>query len=102
MKQLTVDKLSKLLTEHKLWGTPFRKIKVVDLEKIAEIFFESIDPDSDTVSPPFIRNGELNIPYNASLKYRWWDGGQSVRDTLVELGASQDVINKYCGIMGGG
>ncbi len=99
MEQIAVEKLSKMLTDHKLWGTPFKNIKAVDLQKIAEIFLENIDPGIEYSSPPFVRNGELNIPHNAPLKYRWWDGGQSIRETLVELGATQAVIDKYCGGM---
>ncbi len=99
MEQIAVEKLSKMLTDHKLWGTPFKDIKAADLQKIAEIFLENIDPGIGYSSPPSIIDGELRIPHNAPLKYRWWDGGQSIKETLDELGATQDVIDKYCGGM---
>jgi hypothetical protein len=30
-------------------------------------------------------NGDLLIPFDAEAKYRWWQGGQSVAETLAEL-----------------
>lgn len=48
-------------------------------------------------SPPYLKDGnELVIPFTAPKKYRWWQGGQRVKETLDELGASIEVIEKYC------
>ncbi|MCP4665924.1 MAG: hypothetical protein GY849_06125 [Deltaproteobacteria bacterium] len=99
MEQIAVDKLSKMLTDRKLWGTSFKDMKAVNLQEIAEIFLENIDPGIEYSSPPSIIDGELRIPHNAPHKYRWWAGGQSIKETLAELGADQDVIDKYCGGM---
>lgn len=35
--------------------------------------------------PLIDENGDLVIPLDAEAKYRWWQGGQSVADTLREL-----------------
>jgi len=35
--------------------------------------------------------GNLRIPLNAPHRYRWWQGGQSIADTLRELGAPETV-----------
>jgi hypothetical protein len=45
--------------------------------------------------PPSLKNGILTIPFNADPKYHWWRGGQSLTDTLVELGADLEVIENY-------
>jgi hypothetical protein len=42
------------------------------------------DPDP-TALPYLDKNGELVIPHNCPFKYRWWQGGQSVKETLREL-----------------
>lgn len=55
-----------------------------------------------TEAMPYLKeNGELIIPNNAPAKYRWWDGGQSVKETLEELEASEEVIERYISQMKG-
>lgn len=45
---------------------------------------------------PYISDyGSLIIPHNAPKRYHWWNGGQSVVNTLLELGASCEVLAKY-------
>jgi len=45
---------------------------------------------------PFIdASGNLVIPLSAAKKYRWWQGGQHVLETLAELGASDETIKRY-------
>ena len=46
---------------------------------------------------PFIVNDELRIPTNCNPKYKWWAGGQSILDTLLELKAPDSTIEKYIG-----
>src|SRR4051812_47189526 len=45
---------------------------------------------------PYLNDrGELIIPLTAAPQYRWWAGGQSIRDTLRELGAPPEVLGRY-------
>ena len=37
------------------------------------------------------------IPLNAPDKYRWWAGGQSIFDTLLQLNASDTLIEQHIG-----
>lgn len=47
---------------------------------------------------PFLKEDcELVIPLTAPDKYRWWAGGQSIFDTLLELDAPDSVIEHYIG-----
>lgn len=48
-------------------------------------------------SPPYINDkNELIIPYYAPDRYRWWgNGGQSIEETLNEIGASEYVKRRY-------
>jgi hypothetical protein len=41
--------------------------------------------------------GELIIPFNADPRYRWWAGGQSIAQTLLELNASPEILRRYLG-----
>jgi len=45
---------------------------------------------------PYIHHtGEIIIPFNSDPKYHFWNGGQHLTDTLLELNASEDVWNKH-------
>jgi len=51
-----------------------------------------------TETARLLPDGTLAIPMNALPKYRYWmPGGQPIRQTLIELGASDDVMRRYCG-----
>jgi hypothetical protein len=39
--------------------------------------------------------GELILPFTSDPKYHWWAGGQSILETLRELGAPPDVVARY-------
>jgi hypothetical protein len=53
---------------------------------------ENYEPDQ---IEPFVDGlGVLVIPYNSDKKYHYWNGGQSVCETLRELGRC-DLIEKY-------
>ena len=50
---------------------------------------------TSVISLPFIdKNNDLIIPCSTELKYRWWQGGQSVLETLLELGAGEDILDR--------
>jgi hypothetical protein len=47
-------------------------------------------------STPYIDNsGHLVIPFNSDPKYQYWNGGQSLAETLHELNATEEVSGKY-------
>jgi hypothetical protein len=48
------------------------------------------------LTKPYLNDqGELIIPLTVDPKYRWWSGGQSLYDTLRELGASPEMLARY-------
>ena len=47
-------------------------------------------------SKPYLtETGELIIPSDAPVEYKWWVGGQSVKETLEELNAPEEVVRRY-------
>ncbi|MFQ5801422.1 MAG: hypothetical protein ACE5JQ_00825 [Candidatus Methylomirabilales bacterium] len=45
---------------------------------------------------PFLTpSGILVIPFEADSRYHWWAGGQSIAETLRELEAPAEVVNRY-------
>ena len=50
---------------------------------------------------PYLKNGsELIIPSGCNPKYRWWDKGQSIFETLLELDAPDSLIENNIGELG--
>jgi hypothetical protein len=48
------------------------------------------------VDSPYIDNsGTIIIPFTADGKYHYWNGGQSMADTLMELNASEDIWKNH-------
>jgi len=50
-------------------------------------------PPKDT--PYLHHSGDIIIPFNADQKYHFWNGGQHLTDTLLELNAAEDVWGKH-------
>ena len=47
-------------------------------------------------SKPYLtETGELIISSGAPAEYKWWDNGRSVKETLEELNAPEEVMNRY-------
>ncbi len=50
---------------------------------------------------PFIKNGsELIIPSGCHSKYKWWEDGQSIFETLLEIDAPDSLIDCHIGKLG--
>lgn len=47
-----------------------------------------------TTSKPYLEDGLLHIPLDAEAKYRWWEDGQSVWDTLLQLGVAEKHVKR--------
>jgi len=49
-----------------------------------------------TKSTPYIDNsGAIVIPFHADQKYHYWNGGQSMADTLMELNAPENIWRNH-------
>lgn len=63
-----------------------------ELAERMAIMGENTEPNQ--VLPFVTDSGVLVIPFDSDKKYHYWKGGQSVCDTLKELGRC-DLIGKY-------
>lgn len=70
----------------------FRNFNKLELKWLAEMVWESTEGGFGV---PHIDNETLVIPFDAPAKYRWWQGGQAIAETLEELGASEEIKQKY-------
>jgi hypothetical protein len=46
-------------------------------------------------SPYIDPTGTMIIPFNADPKYHYWNGGQSLIETLMELNITKDIWDKH-------
>lgn len=82
------------LTAHKLWDKAFRDLDEWEIRRLCEAILEATN-DKAGVEVPYLKGEQLVIPFKAPLKYRWWQGGQSLAKTLAEMGASDEVARLY-------
>lgn len=48
------------------------------------------------MAKPYLdERGVLVIPFNCDPKYKWWQGGQQVMETLQELNAPPEIMSRY-------
>lgn len=40
-------------------------------------------------------SGTLVISFSSPRKFHWWNGGQGISETLLELGADDETIKRY-------
>src|SRR5262249_10590587 len=45
--------------------------------------------------PYLTPTGELIIPFDCNPRYQWWAGGQTIHETLRELGAPPEILSRY-------
>ena len=87
-------RLGEFLGDAGLWDKCFRELNEMEIRDVCRVIVEASCPVADFV-PPYIENGVLKIPFQAPLKYRYWQGGQSIKETLDELGAGDDIKRQY-------
>lgn len=85
-----------------LFPLPEGKLAVKPAERLTEALREELKARKTELlalltRPYLTAQGELRIPFTADEKYFWWQGGQSIAETLVELNAPDEVIRRYCG-----
>ena len=39
--------------------------------------------------------GSIIIPFNADSKYHYWNGGQPLTETMIELNITKDIWDKH-------
>lgn len=47
------------------------------------------------IEPYITDSGGLVIPFDSDRWFHWWNRGQSIHDTLRELGASDEILKRY-------
>lgn len=94
-----LKKIGQFFTDRGLWEKAFVEFSKKEILDLATTFFSSpggkVPPEG--WKKPFINGrGVLVIPSEAHPKYRWWTmDGQSILNTLDELGASDEVKARY-------
>ncbi len=88
-------KLADFLIQRKMINKSFKDLTKLEIKWLCEAVHEFTSSHAGFEPPYLTDSGSLVIPYNAPLKYRYWQHGQSPRETLIEMGASQEIIERY-------
>ena len=85
-----------------LWTFPYWQYARGLIEQSEEAVVEEQKPNRVEIQereepkiPYLTPAGVLVIPFESELKYRWWAGGQSIIETLFEIGAPASVVARY-------
>ena len=54
-----------------------------------------VDAPATRREPFLTLSGDLIIPMESDSRYHWWRNGQSILQTLMELGANEDILDRY-------
>jgi hypothetical protein len=94
---INLKRLARFISENKMWDKPLRQLNQLEIRRLAEAFFGALEgaPPCGWTPPYIDERGRLVIPFNAPPKYRWWQGGQPLLETLDELGATEEIKAKY-------
>jgi len=50
---------------------------------------------TNTTNPYIDDSGNIVVPFHADPKYHFWNGGQSLADTLLEINATENIWSKH-------
>ncbi|HOC61095.1 MAG TPA: hypothetical protein PKN70_14155 [Smithellaceae bacterium] len=50
---------------------------------------------NDQIIPYIDKTGNIVVPFNADPKYHFWNGGQSLAKTLMEINVTEKIWNKH-------
>lgn len=93
--EFDLKKLGELLIKRGLMDKPFKDLNKIEIKWICE-FVHEVTTEHSGFEPPYITKEEtLIIPFIAPLKYRYWQGGQSIKETLEELNVPDRIKKKY-------
>ena len=94
-----LKKVGEWFTRKNLWATPFNQFTEEQIKELVTVVLSSPGfavPPGGWVKPFLSQGGELIIPPEAHPKYRYWlPDGQSLLETLRELGASPAIVSRY-------
>jgi len=95
MNAFNLKGLAAWLMDKGLMDKRFCDMSREEIEAVCEEVHHATDPVSGYVPPYLDDNCQLVIPCCAPAKYKYWQGGQSLRATLEEIGAPEDIIKRY-------
>jgi hypothetical protein len=80
------------LEQNKLWDTSFREMDRFQITDLSHAILRAAE--HNTI--PYIQDKTLYLPPNVAVHFKYWAGGQPLIDTLKQLNASPEMIEKYC------
>lgn len=96
MIKIDFVKIGEFIERRGFWQKCIAEFDKLQMQLLCEAILEATTAREGFEPPHIDGRGFLIIPLRAPLKYRWWvNGGQSILQTLEELGANDEVKARY-------
>lgn len=86
--------LAAWLMKNSLMEKPFSAFTKNEIENLCEAVHLATVPIEYRI--PYLEKGELVFPTPTHPRFAYWADGQTLFETLKEMGADQETINRYC------
>jgi tRNA(Ile)-lysidine synthase TilS/MesJ len=92
--KIDLKKLGEWLVEEQLMEKPFCQFSESEIMGLCETV-HNVTSHLDECPPYINKHGELVIPHNCHPRHHYWNGGQSIIETLEELHADETTKKRY-------
>ncbi len=86
--------LAAWITRNNLMNKPFFHFTKEEVLNLCEAVHLATIPVEYRV--PYLKKGELVFPTPTHPRFAYWADGQTLFETLKEMGADPETINRYC------
>jgi len=96
MKNNTFDLvgLAAWLNKNSLMEKPFSRFSTTEIENLCEAIHLHTIPVEYRV--PYLKNRVLIMPTPTHPRFEYWKDGQTLFETLKEMGADPEIVKRYC------
>lgn len=86
--------LAEWLNKNDLMHKPFSNFSKAEIEALCEAVHLATIPIEYRV--PYLEKGELIFPAPTHPRFEYWADGQTLFETLKEMGADPETVERYC------
>lgn len=89
---INLPAIAAYLEENNMWDVNFRSMDEFQIKDFAYAVMMA----SEHKAIPYIEDETLYLPPNVHPDFKYWQGGQSIKETLEQINAPHEMIEKYC------
>lgn len=94
MREYDLVAIGAWLNKHSLMDKPFASFSKEEIENLCNAVHLATIPVEYRV--PYLEKGELVFPSPTHPRFAYWADGQTLFETLKEMGADPETVSRYC------